>query len=360
MHHTNHKQFKSKIVRSVVACATSLAAGIALSGNAMANQKTLYVGMNGGDMERTFTQHVFPAFEKAHNAKVVVVPGTSVDILAKAQAYRDNPQMHIMFLDDGVMLRAVSMGLCEKLNDDPVLEELYPNARLADDYAAGITLGMTGLAYNTKLFEEEGWAPPTSWMDLADPKFKGKVVFQSASSSSFGLHGFLMFNRIQGGDESNVEPGFTNWEDTIGTNVLEYISSSAKVAEMLQANDAAVFPMNITGIGRLQRRDIAVDYAHPEEGAALLMVTQCVLADNSEPELSQELALFLLSAEAQALALEHGSEVPSNITVEPSDTTRAHLERVRGYLDDVVVVDWDTINQNRQAWNARWNRTIER
>lgn len=360
MRSNKHQQHKRNTARAVaVMWAAGLAASIGLAGSAFAQQKTLYVGMNGGDMERTFTQHVFPAFEKANNVKVVVVPGTSVDILAKAQAYKDNPQMHVMFLDDGIMLRAASMGLCEKLKDDPVLKELDPNARLAGDKAAGITMGMTGLAYNTKLFAEQGWAPPTSWMDLADPKYNGKIVFQSASSSSFGLHGFLMFNRIQGGDESNVEPGFKHWKDTIGKNVLEYISTSAKVAEMLQTNEAAMFPMNITGVGRLKRRDISVEFAYPKEGAALLMVTQCVLANNSEPELSQKLALYLLPAEAQSLALENGSEIPSNTTVQPSEKTRGELERVRGYLKDVKVMDWDTINQNRQAWNARWNRTIE-
>jgi hypothetical protein len=36
-----------------------------------------------------YTQYVFPAFEKANNVKVVVVPGTSSDILAKAQANKD-------------------------------------------------------------------------------------------------------------------------------------------------------------------------------------------------------------------------------------------------------------------------------
>lgn len=361
MHSNKQKQHKRNIVRAMTAgvWAAGLVAGMGVSSNALAQQKTLYVGMNGGDMERTFTQHVFSAFEKANDVKVVVVPGTSSDILAKAQAYKDNPQMHVMFLDDGVMLRAASMGLCEKLKDDPVLAQLDPNARLAGDKAAGITMGMTGLAYNTKLFAEQGWQPPTSWMDLADPKYKGKVVFQSAASSSFGLHGFLMFNRIQGGDESNVEPGFKNFKSTIGKNVLEYISSSAKVAEMVQTNEAAIFPLNITGVARLKRRDIGVEYAPPKEGAALLMVAQCVLANNSEPELAQKLALYLLSAEAQSLALENGGEIPSNTTVQPSDKTKAELERVRSYLKEVKVMDWDTINQNRQAWNARWNRTIE-
>ena len=85
------------------------------AGAACAQTKTLYVGMNGGNFEKTFTQYVFPDFEKANNVKVVVVPGTSSDILAKAQATKDKPQMHVMFLDDGVMVRAIGMGLCEKL-----------------------------------------------------------------------------------------------------------------------------------------------------------------------------------------------------------------------------------------------------
>jgi putative spermidine/putrescine transport system substrate-binding protein len=75
--------------------------------------------MNGGTMEKAYTQYVFPAFEKLNNVKVVVVPGTSSDILAKAQANKDKPQMHVMFLDDGVMVRAIGMGLCQKQKPSP-------------------------------------------------------------------------------------------------------------------------------------------------------------------------------------------------------------------------------------------------
>ena len=139
-----------------------------LAGSALAQTKTLYIGMNGGTMEKAYTEHVFPAFEKANNAKVVVVPGTSSDILAKAQANKDKPQMHVMFLDDGVMYRAIGLGLCEKQKPSPVLNDLYPSAHLKGDMATGVSLGMTGLAYNKKLFAEKGWAAPTSWMDLAD------------------------------------------------------------------------------------------------------------------------------------------------------------------------------------------------
>ena len=129
--------------------------------------------------------------------------------------------------------------------------------------AGGVDMGMTGLAYNKKMFDEEGWASPTSWMDLADPKFQDKVVFQSASASTYGLHAFLMFNRIQGGDESNVEPGFTKFGETIGQNVLEFIPNSAKISEMVQTGEAAIFPLTPTAVSTLQEKGIPVEYAQP-------------------------------------------------------------------------------------------------
>lgn len=327
---------------------------------AAAQQTTLYVGMNGGDMARVFTQHVFPDFERANNVRIVVEPGMSTEVLARAQARKDKPQLHLMFLDDGIMARAISMGLCEPLNDDPVLKELYPTALKKDRMAAGIDIGMTGLGYNTKVYAEQGWAPPTSWMDLADPKYKGKVVVQSASNSTFGLHAFLMFNRIQDGDDQNYEPGFAKWPASIGPNVREYIPDSARLAEMIQADEAVLFPWTPTAISRLKRRGAHVEYAQPKEGAVILMVGECVVAKNSEPELSQKLALYLLSAQAQAKALEKGGHFPSNRNVLAPEGHADALQRFQGYMSNARILNWDQINEARPAFNARWNREIER
>jgi len=102
-----------------------IAAALFAAAHAHAQDKTLYIGMNGGDMERSYTKYVFPAFEKIHGVKVVVVPGTSSDILAKVQASKEKPPVHVMFLDDGIMVRAIGMGLCEKQRPSPALNDLY-------------------------------------------------------------------------------------------------------------------------------------------------------------------------------------------------------------------------------------------
>lgn len=189
-------------VRTGLSCLPLAAALFCLPAQA---QTTLYLGMNGGTMERLYADQVLPAFEKANNVKVVIVPGTSADILAKAQASKDNPQMHVIFLDDGIMYRAISMGLCDTLQPSSGLSDLPAKAKIKQQ-AAAVSLGVTGLAYNTRMFKENGWSAPTSWMDLADKRFKDKVVFQSLASSTFGLHGFLMFNRIQGAARKTSSP----------------------------------------------------------------------------------------------------------------------------------------------------------
>ena len=304
---------------------TLLSAAALLAGTAAhAQDKTLYIGMNGGDMERSYTKYVFPAFEKIHGVKVVVVPGTSSDILAKVQASKEKPPVHVMFLDDGVMMRAIKMGLCQKLSEAPSLKDLYPSARLPGDMAAGVNVGMQGIGYNKKMFDEKKWPAPTSWMDFADPKFKGKVVFQSMPASSFGLHGFLMFNRIQGGSEKNVDPGFSKWASTIGPNVLEYIPSSAKLSEMVQTGEAAIFPLTPTMVATQKARGVPMEYAQPKEGAVLLVVAECVTANNSNPA--------------------------------AQDT----VYRFKGYMKTVNTLDWDAVNALRPEWNTRWNKTVER
>jgi putative spermidine/putrescine transport system substrate-binding protein len=330
--------------------ALALGFSTALASTASAQSKTIYIGMNGGNFERAYTEHVLPEF-----------PGTSADILAKATAQKDTPQMHVMLLDDGVMVRAINAGLCQKISDAPVLKDVQPAARLKDDMAIGIDMGMTGLAYNKKLFDENGWAAPTSWMDLADEKFANAVVFQSASASTFGLHAFLMFNRIQGGDDKNVEPGFEKFPDTIGKNVLEFIPSSAKISEMVQTGEAAIFPLTPTAVANLKDKGIPVEYVQPKEGSVVLAVTECVLAGNGEPELSQKLAHYLLSAEAQSKALEFGNIIPSNQTAKANnEAAQTKLDAFRTYMKTAVTLDWDAVNEKRQEWNNRWNRTIER
>ena len=117
---------------------------------------------------------------------------------------------------------------------------------MKDDMAAGVNLGMTGMAYNKKMFDEKGWAPPTSWMDFADPQVQGqggvpvdgRVDLRAARLPDVQPH--------PGRHRKERRARLQAWASTIGPNVLEYIPSSAKISEMVQTGEAAIFPLTPT------------------------------------------------------------------------------------------------------------------
>ena len=142
---------------------------------------------------------------------------------------------------------------------------------------------------------------------------------------------------------------------------FERIPSSAKLSEMVQTGDAAIVPLTLTSVAVQEAKCIPMKYAQPKEGSVLLMVTECVTANNDAPELAQKLAEFLLTPQAQAAALEFGSQIPSNQKTQvASPQSQATVDQFKVFMKNVVTLDWDAINQVRPDWNARWNKTVER
>ncbi len=183
-------------------------------------QETLTVAGYGGVWDSVLRKDVFPAFEAKHGVKIEYVAGNSTDTLAKLQAQKANQVIDVAIVDDGPMYQAIQLGFCAKiegLNKD----ELYPAALFKDDKAVAVGQTGTGFMINTKVFKEKGWATPTSWNDLKDPKFKKQLVIPPINNT-YGLYTLMMYARMNGGGEKNIEPGFKVMKEQINPNVLAY------------------------------------------------------------------------------------------------------------------------------------------
>src|SRR5438128_2382694 len=155
------------MLKSVVAAALFTL----LAGPVLGQPKTLTVAAYGGSWEQQLRKDVIPAFEQKHGVKVEYVAGNSTDTLAKLQAQKGNQVIDVAIVDDGPMYQAINLGFCAPIRGLPVAD-IYESARYKDNKAVGIGLVGTGIMYNTKYFKEKGWAPPTSWNDLKDPKYR--------------------------------------------------------------------------------------------------------------------------------------------------------------------------------------------
>lgn len=337
--------------------AVSLAALVVSAAPATAQQKTLYVAGYGGSFEKTMREEVISDFEKKHGVKVEYIAGNSTDTLAKLQAQKGNQQIDVAIVDDGPMYQAIELGFCGKVQN-LATADLYDTARFKDDRAVAVGFVATGLMYNKKFFEEKGWAAPTSWNDLKDPKYKGLVVIPPINNT-YGLYTLLMFAKMNGGGEKNVESGFDIMKKDVNPNVLAYEPSPGKMTELFQSGQAV---LAVWGTGRVQsfaNTGFPVDFVYPKEGAVSLLASACPIEKPNASPVASEFIKAMLEPKIQLILLKDYGYGPVNKKVEvPAELGK--MAPIGERAASLYNPDWTSINAKRDEWTKRWNREVER
>ena len=345
-------------MKHILTATTILVGSLGLAGAAAAQQRTLYVGSYGGSSETLIKENIIPAFEAAHDVRVEYVAGNSTENLARLQAQRGAQELDVVVLDDGPMYQAMQLGFCGDITDIPNLADTYDLAHIGSN-AIGLGVVSTVFGYNAEIFEANGWEPPTSWNDLNDPRFAGRLSIPPISNT-YGLHTLIMMARLQGGGETNIDPGFAYLADEVAPNVLAFEASPGRMSELFQ-NEEVI--LAVWGTGRLvslQDTGFPVEVAYPKEGGVALLISGCPIAESPNFDLAQAFLNTLLEPENQAqLAATQGwGPVNRTVTLEPEVAARVPYGSEQ--VENLLVVDWDVANENRQDWTRRWAREVER
>lgn len=320
--------------------------------------QTLYVMGSGGTKQKGYEEQVIPNFEARTGAKVVYVPGSSTDIIAKLIAQKGKQDVSVVLLDSGPMRQAVEQDLCAPLPDSPVMKDLYPSALFPGAKAVGLGFYATGLAYNTKVFAKNGWPAPTSWNDLADPKFKGKVSI--GPISGYGMEALVMLARANGGGEKNIEPGFQVMAKKVAPNVVAWEGSPATLGQMLQSGEAALAVWSNSRTQPVIEQGAPVAFVFPKEGALQAIAAACVVNGGAHSKLAQQFLEEMLSPSAQARIAKAAAYGPVNSKVKLEPDVARKVIYGPQQVSSLVAVDWNVINTKRPEWTKRWDREIER
>lgn len=334
-----------------------LAAALALAAAAGAQAQTLYVAGYGGSFEQTIRKEIMPAFTKKFGAPVEYIAGNSTDTVAKLQAQRGNQQIDVAIVDDGPMYQAMALGFCAPIVGLPDAD-IVKSARYKDDKAVGIGLVATGLMYNTKYFADEKWPAPTSWNDLKDAKYK-KLLVIPPLNNTYGLHALLMMARLNGGGESNIDPGFKVMVNEIAPNVLVFEPSPGKMTELFESGQAVIAVWGSGRVGSFAQTGFPVDFVYPKEGAIALLASACPVAKPNASPLAQAFVKLLIEPQFQEIFAKEYGYGPVNRRAQVAPEA-ARMTPIGRRAEELIVVDWDTINQKRTEWDKRWNREVEK
>jgi putative spermidine/putrescine transport system substrate-binding protein len=358
MQHSQHIRRAASSKPGLKAMISALAFAGALSCAPVHAETTLYLANVGGSSQDLFQKQIIPAFEKAHNVKIVYVAGNSSDTLAKLQAQKGHEQINVAIMDDGPMYQAMQMGLCAKLDDAPVMKDLYPIAKLGAD-AVGIGMVATGIGYNADAFKKAGLPAPDSWASLEDPHYKGKLGVPPITNT-YGLHALVMLARMNGGGEKNIDPGFKIMTTKVAPNVLSWAPTPGEMDSLMQSGDVIIAPYGSGRAVALQNTGFPLKFFYPKEGGVALQVGACAVAGSGQDALSQQFVQYLLSTDVQTLQAKAVGFGPTNKNVKLTPDVAAKVPYGPEQVSKLVAMDWTTINQHRTEWTERWNRNVER
>jgi putative spermidine/putrescine transport system substrate-binding protein len=337
---------------------TVAAFAVVATSHASAQEKVLYVAAYGGSFEQLMRDEVFPAFEQEHGVRIEYTAGNSTDTLARLVATRSAPQIDVAIMDDGPMYQAIALGLCGDLEPAPVYDDLYDMAKVSGGKATGLGAVATGLMYNTEYFAEQGWDAPTSWADLRDPKYAGKLVVPPLSNT-YGLHALVMEAELDGGSERNIDPGFEAFVNEIDPNVLAYEASPGQMTSLFQSGQAVLGVWGSARINSLANTGFPVEMVYPKEGAVSLGIIGCPIAGRDTPE-AQAFLQYLLSPEVQETVAKGYGYGPVNKNATLTEEEAQGIPYGPEKVGELRVIDWDYVNPVREEWNTRWTREVER
>lgn len=340
------------------ACAAAAVFVSLLIGSSQASSETLVIYGWVGPNEAGFRKEFFPAFEKKYGVKIEYLSASSFLNYGKLKAERNNPQADVAMMDDMILDQARKDDLLQPLDTSIVttLDDIKPDARFKDNMGVGIGYNVVSMYYNTKILQEKGIAPPTSWNDLLRPDFKGRVVIRNITSS-YGLYALLMLARANGGSDTNPEPGFLKMKE-MASNVISFPTSHGPLAQMTLQGDAWI---GVTGLGEAQEfvdKKAPIKFFLPKEGAIAMVEAAGVVKGAPHAKLAQQFIAELTSPEGQRMMAASQSWVATSKKAIIDDSVKARIPLDFDKPLDLKVVDFDAVTSNREKWNERFAKDI--
>lgn len=299
--------------------------GFAATGSASLAQgkgEIVMAAFGGGNGE-TWRESVAKPFQAATSipVKVTDLPNTDTAI----RATPNNPQYNMAWVGAFQAVNLFRDGLIETFDmaDLPELKNVpdkyLPKAPDGKIIGIPVQFQYYGIAYNTKLAKATDF---TSWTSLTEPKWKGKLaIAQPFVAASYDL---MMFAKIGGGDERNIEPGLPAFR-AFTKNSMTVLTSFAQGNTLLSRGEISAMPFYSGRVRALKKENADVDITIPKEGAVMLAYMLVVPKGAKDRGAYMDFLRYSTQPEGQLRMLDYSAYIPFNTRAQLSAAQVADL-----------------------------------
>jgi putative spermidine/putrescine transport system substrate-binding protein len=310
-----------------------------------------------GSWEQFNRTVVVSQFKAATGAEVSLVPLVSADQIAKMKASPNSPPFDVVSLDFGVFDGAPKEELFQKL---PIAKlknysQLAERFQSQDSWGPLIGVQAVGIAYNPKVIT----TPPTSWADLWDAKYKGRVALMAMKNNH--TIGFMQkIAQMNGGSAENMAPAFAQLEKLV-PNLTGVVANAGALITLFQQGEVDIAPHDLNSVKLLQSKGVDIDWVLPKEGGFALTPTMSIVKNpTANVDLAAAYIDAAISTEAQTQMTETSYVLPTNKNVPiPADIAKKLGNNLDEILAKLEFLDWTTINKQRTEWVGQFDKMVQ-
>ena len=298
-----------------------------------------------------FERVVVPGFVALTGVTIESIGMRSADQVARLRIEREHPSVDVLWIDFGEAQLLAQEGLLAQLTEEDI-----PNLAQVRDEAlspygiAPITFSSAlGFLVNSERFKFS--EPPRSWAELWEPRFRSELALFDFGST-LGPAFLVMAARLEGGSETDIEPGFAKLAELSDHAVVFQSSGPANNLMVAQGEAGITFGLASQTLD-LKANGAPVEWIVPAEGAIALPQGFQIAAQAHAPGLARRFVDYTLSVDTQTRLAEELLLVVTNKNVSLSSDTAALVP-----LKNIIYLDFATIGAERGAWTDRFNREI--
>lgn len=339
----------------IIAIATA-ACGFAATA-VQAQERIQVTGYTGVWFEAQKTCIIEPFNKATKDVVAIIEPALSSTTFVKLKQQKDRPEIDVAWIDGGTSEQAAASGLVDTI-DPAIVTNVAGMAdqgvyKGSDGKIFSLSTGFyaEGILYNSKETKQK----PTSWWDLWEPAYAGRVIFPSPAQAPF-VPTFMLLNKLLGGTSSNYDPAIEKFR---ALKVSTFYDTTGIVQTAVQAGDVVIGAYYVNVTWAITDLGLPIAAAVPKEGLPAGDIRIHLVKGTKHKAAAEKFINFAVSADALNCLSEKLYLGPPLKSPKVSDAVRQRLPwGAEGSIANLVIPDWNEVNAKKPQIIEMWNRKV--
>lgn len=263
---------------------------------------------------------LFDAYSKMSGVEIIYITDKAGPLLARLKAEGANtPADMLITVDAGNLWQAAEQGVLAHVDSKALNSNIPTHLRDPDNRWFGLSVRARTIVYSTERVKK---GELSSYEDLADPKWKGRLCLRTSKKVYNQSLVATMIDRL---GEKKAEQVVKGW---VGNLAVPPFSDDTRTMKAIVAGQCDVGIVNTYYFGRLQKKDpgvkLALFWPNQKKSGVHVNVSGAGITRHAKHKAAAiKLLEWLSSAEAQKLFAGLNMEYPANPKVKPDPKVAA-------------------------------------